>query len=126
MRRLFSSQYYLAFCYNKKMNNEILITTTDTVPEKEIVEILGLVRGNTIRSRHLGSDIGAGLRSLVGGEVKGYVKAMTVAREEALQRAIEEAEKLGADAIVSTRFTTSQIMAGAAEILVYGTAVKLR
>ena len=108
------------------MNNEILITTTDTVPEKEIVEILGLVRGNTIRSRHLGSDIGAGLRSLVGGEVKGYVKAMTVAREEALQRAIEEAEKLGADAIVSTRFTTSQIMAGAAEILVYGTAVKLR
>lgn len=107
-------------------NRNIIVSTTSTIPGKEIVEILGLVRGNTIRARHLGSDIGAGLKSLVGGEIRGYVKAMSDAREEALNRALSDAENLGADAIVSVRFTTSQIMAGAAEILVYGTAVKLR
>ncbi len=104
----------------------MFITTTDTVPGREVIAILGLVRGNTIRSRHIGSDIVAGLKSLIGGEIKGYVKAMTDAREEALERIIIEAKELGADAIVSVRFSTSQVMTGAAEILVYGTAVKLR
>ena len=107
-------------------NSNITITTLDTVPGREVTEALGLVRGNTIRARHIGSDIGAGLKSLVGGEIRGYVKAMTDAREEALSRMLEEASALGADAIVGVRFTTSQVMAGAAEILVYGTAVKLR
>jgi uncharacterized protein YbjQ (UPF0145 family) len=108
------------------MKNDILMTTTFDVPGREIAEILGVVRGNTIRARHIGSDIGAGLKSLVGGEIKGYVKAMTEAREEAMQRMVAEAESLGADAVVGVRLTGSQIMAGAAEILAYGTAVKLR
>lgn len=104
----------------------MLITTTEFIPGKEVTEILGLVRGNTIRARHVGSDIAAGLKTLVGGEIKGYVKAMTEAREEALSRMLKEAESLHADAIIGVRFTTSSIMAGAAEILAYGTAVKLR
>lgn len=104
----------------------IIVTTTETVPGKEVIEILGVARGNTIRARHLGSDIGAGLKGLVGGEIRGYVKAFTDAREEAYTRMLDEAEKLGADAVVNVRFTTSQVMANAAEILVYGTAVKLR
>ncbi len=107
-------------------NQNILVATTDTVSGKEIKEVLGLVRGNTIRSRHLGSDIGAGLKSLIGGEIRGYVKAMQDAREEALDRAVEQAEEMDADAIVATRFATSTIMAGAAEVLVYGTAVKFK
>jgi uncharacterized protein YbjQ (UPF0145 family) len=104
----------------------MLMTTTFDVPGREVSEVLGIVRGNTIRARHLGSDIGAGLKSLVGGEIKGYVKAMTAAREEAVERMVTEAESLGADAIVGVRLTGSQIMAGAAEILAYGTAVKLK
>lgn len=102
------------------------MTTTFEIPGREIVEVLGVVKGNTIRARHIGSDIGAGLKSLVGGEIKGYVKAMTEARDEAQGRMVDEAAALGADAIVGVRFTGSQIMAGAAEILAYGTAVKLR
>lgn len=107
-------------------SNDLIVVTTEVVAGKEIVESLGLVRGNTVRSRHLGSDIGAGLKSLVGGEIKGYVKAMTDAREEALARMIEAANDLNADAVVGMRFTTSQIMTGTAEILAYGTAVKFR
>jgi uncharacterized protein YbjQ (UPF0145 family) len=104
----------------------MLMTTTFDVPGREVSEVLGIVRGNTIRARHIGSDIGAGLKSLLGGEIKGYVKAMTAAREEAVERMVAEAESLGADAIVGVRLTGSQIMAGAAEILAYGTAVKLK
>ncbi len=104
----------------------MLMTTTFDVPGREVSEVLGIVRGNTIRARHIGSDIGAGLKSLLGGEIKGYVKAMTEAREEAVERMVAEAESLGADAIVGVRLTGSQIMAGAAEILAYGTAVKLK
>lgn len=108
------------------MQTHILTSTTDTLPGREIVEVLGLVKGNTVRSRHVGSDIGAGLKSLVGGEIKGYVKVMTDAREEALGRMLAEAEALGSDAVVCVRFTSAQVMAGAAEILVYGTAVRVR
>lgn len=102
------------------------MTTTETIPGREVAEVLGVVKGNTIRARHIGSDIGAGLKSLVGGEIRGYVKAMTDAREEATERMTKEAEALGADAILGVRFATSAVMAGAAEILAFGTAVKLR
>ena len=103
----------------------MIITTTETIPDKKIREILGIVKGNTIRARHIGSDILAGLRQIVGGEIKGYTKMITEAREEALQRMIQEAEKLKADAIVNVRFATSEVMQGSAEVLAYGTAVKL-
>ena len=103
----------------------MILTTTDKITGQEIKETLGLVRGNTIRAKHIGKDILAGLRSIVGGEIKEYTEALNEARETAIKRMVEEAEKLGADAIVCLRFTTSQVMAGAAELLVYGTAVKL-
>ena len=103
----------------------MIFTTTDNIPGKEIKGTLGLVRGNTIRAKHIGKDIIAGLRSIVGGEIKEYTEALGEARESAMKRMVNEAEKLGADAVVCVRFTTSQVMAGAAELLVYGTAVKL-
>lgn len=105
---------------------KIIIVNTDYIAGKEIETTVGLVKGSTIKARHIGSDIGAGLRNLVGGEVKGYTKMIDEARDEALDRMKREAEKLGADAIINIRFTTSQVMAGASEILAYGTAVKLK
>lgn len=102
----------------------MIITTTDIIAGKEIRETLGIVKGSTIRAKHVGKDIMAGLRTIVGGEIKEYVEALGEAREEALSRMLREAEALGADAIVSVRFTTSQVMSGAAELMVYGTAVK--
>lgn len=105
---------------------EIFITTTENVKGEEIKENLGLVRGNTIRARHIGSDIGASLKSIVGGEIKGYVKALSDAREQAIDRMVEEAKSKDADAIVNVRFATSQVMRASAEILVYGTAVKFK
>ncbi|MFB6214321.1 MAG: YbjQ family protein [Candidatus Bipolaricaulia bacterium] len=98
--------------------------TTGEVVGEEIETSLGLVRGNTIRARGFGRDILAGLRNLVGGEIKDYTKMLNDARDEALSRMVEEAEEMGADGIVEIRFTTSQTMGGAAEILAYGTAVK--
>jgi len=103
----------------------MIFVTSDKIPGREIKETLGLVRGNTIRAKHIGKDILAGLRSIVGGEIKEYTEALSEAREIAMKRMIEEAETLEADAIVCIRFTTSQVMAGAAELLVYGTAVRL-
>ncbi len=104
----------------------MLLSTVDTVPGREISETFGLVRGNVIRAKHIGTDIIAGLRNLVGGEVTEYTKLMGEAREQALDRMIAQAQDAGADAIVGIRFTTSMITTGAAEILAYGTAVKLR
>ncbi|MBN1973940.1 MAG: YbjQ family protein [Sedimentisphaerales bacterium] len=101
----------------------MLLATTETITGRKIVRQLGLVRGNTIRARHVGRDIMAGLRNFVGGEVKEYTKLMAESREQALDRMAEEAKTLGANAIVGIRFSTSEIMSGAAEILVYGTAV---
>jgi len=103
----------------------MLLATTETIHGREIAETLGVVRGNTIRARHLGHDILAGLRNVVGGEIKDYTRMLDHAREQALSRMIAQAELLGADAVVSLRFTTAQTMSGAAEILVYGTAVRL-
>lgn len=104
----------------------MLITTTEHIAGHEVSEVLGLVKGTTIQTRHIGSDIMAGLKSIVGGEIKGYVIALTRAREEATGRMIEDAKKLGANAIVCARYSTSQVMEGGAEILAYGTAVKLK
>ncbi|MCP4639068.1 MAG: YbjQ family protein [bacterium] len=103
----------------------MLITTQDEFADHVIVETLGLVRGNTIRARHLGKDIMAGLRTIVGGEVTEYTKALAEAREQAIDRMIADAKSLGATGVVGMRFTTSAVMQGAAEILAYGTAVKL-
>lgn len=102
------------------------ITTQDCFEDAAISKTLGLVRGNTIRARHLGKDILAGLRSLVGGEITEYTKMLAEAREQALDRMIAEAKRLGADGIVAVRFVTAPVMQGAAELLAYGTAVKLQ
>lgn len=107
------------------MEKNIILTTTESVPGRKTAKALGLVRGNTVQTRHIGSHIVAGLTTIVGGEVKGYVKAVTAAREEATSRMVAEAKALGADAIVCVRYSTSQIMDGGAEILAYGTAVTL-
>ena len=101
----------------------MIITTTDTIPGKKIQKTLGLVRGNTIRARHVGKDILAGFKAVVGGEISEYTKLMAESREQALDRVVSEAQRLGANAIVATRFTTSVIMGGAAELLSFGTAV---
>jgi uncharacterized protein YbjQ (UPF0145 family) len=103
----------------------MIVATTEQIEGKKITETLGLVRGSTIRARHMGHDIMAGLRNIVGGEVKDYTVMLAQAREEAIQRMIEQAEKMGANAIVGTRFVTSMVMSGAAEIVAYGTAVKV-
>jgi uncharacterized protein YbjQ (UPF0145 family) len=101
----------------------VIITTTENIPGKKIVKILGLVRGNTIRARHIGRDIGAFFRGMIGGEIVEYTKMMAESREQALDRMTKEAEDLGANAIIMARFSTSSMMQGAAELLVYGTAV---
>lgn len=104
----------------------MITVTTDSIPGREIVEAIGVVRGSTIRAKHVGKDIMAGLRMLVGGEVKEYTEMLTEARNESMRRMEAQAEKLGADAVVNLRYMTSQVMTGAAEMLAYGTAVKLK
>lgn len=104
----------------------MIYTTTETVPGKEIETVLGIVNGNVVQSKHVGRDIMAGLKGIVGGELKGYTEMLMEARNIAVERLIEDAEKLNADAIVGIRFTTSSVTDGASEILVFGTAVKLR
>lgn len=105
---------------------KMIITTTEKIPGKEISQILGIARGSTVRARHIGRDIFAGLKNIVGGEIEEYTKLQAQAREQALQRMIQDAEKLNADAVVNVRFATSLIVQGASEILAYGTAVKLK
>jgi len=104
----------------------MLITTQDYFADYEVVETLGLVKGNTIRARHVGKDIMAGLRTLIGGEIIEYTKMLAESREQAIDRMIDDAESKAADGVVCLRFTTSAVMAGSAELLAYGTAVKLR
>ena len=101
----------------------MLLSTTNTIEGKKIVRHLGLVKGNTIRARHIGRDIMAGLRNIVGGEISDYTKMMAESREQALDRMVEDAQKLGANAVVKMSFSTSMIMQNASEILAYGTAV---
>lgn len=101
----------------------MIIVTTDSIEGKKVTKTLGVVRGNTIRARHVGKDILAGLKNVFGGEIEEYTKLMAEAREQALDRMISSAEEMGANAILSVRFTTSFIMGAASEILAYGTAV---
>ena len=105
---------------------EIITTTTDTLPGKTITKVLGIVKGSTIRARHVGRDIAAGFKNLIGGEIKSYTQMISQSREEAFNRMVNDANEQGADAILNVRFVTSMVMTGAAEILAYGTAVKLR
>ena len=102
----------------------MIITSTEAVPHKEITEILGVARGSTVRAKNIGKDIFAGFKNIVGGEIHEYTKLQADSREEAIKRMIDDAESLGADAIVGVRLTTSMVTQGAAEILAYGTAVK--
>jgi uncharacterized protein YbjQ (UPF0145 family) len=104
----------------------VLITTSDAIEGKKIAKTLGIVKGNTIRAKHIGKDIIASLRNIVGGEIKEYTEMLDDSREQAIKRMVEDAEKMGADAIVTVRFTTSTVIGGAAELLAYGTAVKLK
>ncbi len=103
----------------------MIVVNTETVPGREIVEVLGLVQGNTIRAKHVGRDIAASFKNLIGGELKGYTELLTEARRQAMERMMNQARQLGADAIVNVRFTTSAVTAGAAELYAYGTAVRL-
>lgn len=104
----------------------MIYSTTDTIPRKEIVEILSVVTGNVVQSKHIGRDIMAGLKSLVGGEIRGYTEMLTEARDIAVERMVDSATQKGADAIIGVRFTTSAIMDGSCELMVFGTAVKLK
>lgn len=104
----------------------MIVVTTDTVPGHRTTEALGVVRGSTIRAKHIGKDFIAGLRTIVGGEIKEYTEMLVEARNESTNRMVAQADQLGADAIVNVRFVTSQVMSGAAELLAYGTAVKVQ
>lgn len=103
----------------------MILSTTSHIPNKEVKEILGIARGSTVRARNIGRDIFAGLKNIVGGEISEYTKLLADSREQAIQRMIQDAQGLGADAIIEIRITTSTVMQGASEILAYGTAVKL-
>jgi uncharacterized protein YbjQ (UPF0145 family) len=106
--------------------SDMLVTNTESIPGKEIAEVLGIVKGNTVRAKWFGKDFLAGLRNILGGELKEYTEMLTESREQAAERMIEEARALDADAVINVRFVTSQITQGAAELLAYGTAVKLK
>ena len=103
----------------------MIVTNIETIPGKEIIEHYGIVSGNTIRAKHMGRDFMAGLKNLIGGELKGYTELLSESRKEAIQRMTAQAQGMGANAIVNVRFSTSSVAAGAAEILCYGTAVKV-
>ncbi len=104
----------------------MIYTNTQTVPGREIAEILGVVTGNVVQTKHMGKDIMAAFRTMIGGEITGYTQMLTEARQIAISRMVTEARSMDADAIVNLRFTTSSIMSNASEILAYGTAVKLK
>jgi len=104
----------------------MIITSTDYIPNKIIVQHLGVVSGNTVRAKHIGRDIAASFKTIIGGEVRGYTEMLSEAREEAFQRMVLEAKRLGADAVINVRYTTSMVMQGMSEMLAYGTAVKIQ
>ena len=104
----------------------MIITTTDFVPGKEVKEILGMAKGNVIQAKHIGKDIIAGFRQIIGGEIKEYTKMLSEAREIALKRMTDKAKEMKADAVINVRFVTSMVMNGSAEILAYGTAVRFK
>jgi uncharacterized protein YbjQ (UPF0145 family) len=110
---------------NSERRNTMVVTNIELVPGKRVVKHLGLVQGSTVRAKHAGKDILAGLKNIVGGELKGYTELLNEAREEALQRMVQQAQSVGANAVLNVRFSTSSITQGAAELLAYGTAVVL-
>jgi uncharacterized protein YbjQ (UPF0145 family) len=123
----------LTFCsglnlqfYKFQINKTMILTTTHTIPGREIAEMIALVRGSTVRARNVGRDIVAGLKNIVGGEIEEYTQLQADAREQAIQRMMDDARKLNADAIVGINISTAMVTRGAAEILAYGTAVKLK
>ena len=103
----------------------MILSTTETIPGKRIVRIIGVVRGNTIRARHIGRDVVAAFKNIVGGEIDDYTKMLAESREQAMDRMVANAESVGADAVIGMRFVTCSVMQGAAELLAYGTAVTL-
>jgi uncharacterized protein YbjQ (UPF0145 family) len=103
----------------------LILSNTETIPGRQIVEFYGVVTGNTVRAKHVGRDIMAGLKNIVGGELKGYTELLQDSRREATERMIEQAQSMGANAIVNVRFATSSIAQGAAELFAYGTAVRI-
>ena len=105
---------------------DMIITTTESIPDRKIKKILGVVQGSTVRARNIGRDFGARLKSVIGGEIKTYTEMISNSREEAYNRMVNNAIDLEADAVINVRFTTSMVMAGASEMLAYGTAVKLK
>ena len=104
----------------------MILVTTPTIPNKNIVETIGIARGSTVRARNVGQDIFAGLKNIIGGEISEYTKLQAQSREQAMQRMIDDAEKIGANAIINVRLTTSMVMQGCSEILAYGTAVIIK
>ena len=106
--------------------NIMILSTTENLPGKKVTEILGIARGSTVRARNIGRDLFAGLKNIIGGELSEYTKLQAESREQALQRMIQDGERLGADAIINIRISTSVITQGAAEILAYGTGVKIK
>jgi len=120
-----TNRFIFYFVFSNPGDN-MLMTNTPDFPGKQIEEILGIVRGNTIRARWFGRDIAAGFKTLVGGEIKSYTEMLTKARDQAIERMVDDAKSLKADAVVNVRFATSDVMQGAAEVMVYGTAVKFK
>ncbi len=106
-------------------NYPITLSNTETIPGKQIVEFYGVVSGNTVRAKHVGRDIMAGLKNIVGGELKGYTELLQDSRKEATERMIEQAQSMGANAVVNVRYATSSVAQGAAELFAYGTAVRI-
>lgn len=111
---------------NAVSSQSVVISNTENIPGRDIVEFYGVVTGNTVRAKHLGRDIMAGLKNIVGGELKGYTELLQDSRNEATERMIEQAASMGANAVVNVRFATSSISQGAAELFAYGTAVRVR
>lgn len=104
----------------------MILSTTDFIPGREIIEVIDIARGSTVRARNIGRDIFAGLKNIIGGEISEYTKLMADAREQAIDRMVADAEVLGADAVINVRFITSSVMAAASEIVAYGTTVRLK
>ena len=104
----------------------MIITTTDFIPGKEIIEVIDIARGSTVRARNIGRDIFAGLKNIIGGEISEYTNLMSDSREHAMERMVADAERMNADAVINVRFMTAMVMQGCSEILAYGTAVKLK
>lgn len=107
-------------------NKIMIISTIENIPDKEVIEILGIVNGNSVRARNIGKDVFALMKNVIGGEIEAYTKLLEQSRKQSMERLIKEAKNMNADAVINIRFTTSMVVEGASEVLAYGTAVKLK